>query len=125
MASSVTEAHLEAALSEFDQALQALDCPVCADYLNEVRAQADLLLDLYRKARILTERQMAKRQEFETMETNANRMMGLPESTRPFPTSLQERTGRSRLFGNGGLGFRDMLRDRPRVADYLSFGGRS
>ncbi len=125
MASSATEAHLEAALSEFDQALQALDCPVCADYLNEVRAQADLLLDLYRKARLLTERQMAKRQEFETMETNANRMMGLPESTRPSRSYSPERPGRPRFLGNGGFGFRDMLRDRPRVADYLNFGGRS
>ncbi len=68
---------------------------------------------------------MAKRQEFETMETNANRMMGLPESTRPSRTSLRERAGGSRFFGNGGFGFRDMLRDRPRVADYLNFGGRS
>jgi hypothetical protein len=125
MASSATEAHLEAALSEFDQALRALDCPVCAEYLNEVRAQADLLLDLYRKARTLTERQMAKRQELETMETNANRMMGLPESVRPSRSSLREREGRSRFFGNGGFGFRDVLRDRPRVADYLNFGGRS
>jgi len=125
MASSATEAHLETALSEFDQALQALDCPVCADYLNEVRAQADLLLDLYRKARTLTERQMAKREEFETMETNANRMMGLPESTRPSRSSLRQWEGRSRFLGNGGLGFWDMLRDRPRVADFLSFGGRS
>ena len=125
MASSATEAHLEAALSEFDRALQALDCPVCADYMSEVRAQADLLLDLYRKARILTERQIAKRQEFETMETKANRMMGLPESTRPSRSSMSERTERSRFLGNGGFGFRDMLRDRPRVADYLNFGGRS
>ncbi len=125
MASSATEAHLEAALSEFDQALQALDCPVCADYLNEVRAQADLLLDLYRKARILTERQMAKRQELETMETNANRMMGLPEPTRPSRSSAPERPGQPRFLGNGGLGLRDMLRDRPRIADYLNFGGRS
>ncbi len=125
MASSATEAHLEAALSEFDHALQALDCPVCADYLNEVRAQADLLLDLYRKARILTERQMAKRQEFETMETNANRMMDLPESARPLRSPAPERPGRPRFLGNGGFGFRDMLRDRPRVADYLNFGGRS
>ncbi len=125
MASSATEAHLEAALSEFDRALQALDCPVCADYLSEVRAQADLLLDLYRKARTLTERQMAKRQELETMETNANRMMGLPESARPSRNSAAERPGRPRFLGNGGFGFRDMLRDRPRVADYLNFGGRS
>ncbi len=125
MASSPTEAHLEAALSEFDQALQALDCPVCAEYLSEVRAQADLLLDLYRKARTLTERQMAKRMEFETMEMNANRMMGLPESTRPSRSSAPERPGRPRVLGNGGFGFRDMLRDRPRVADYLNFGGRS
>ncbi len=125
MASSATEAHLEAALSEFDQALQALDCPVCADYLDEVRAQADLLLDLYRKARALTERQMAMRQELATMETNANRMMGLPESARPSRNSAPELRGRPRFLGNGGLGVRDMLRDRPRVADYLNFGGRS
>ncbi len=113
---SSTEAHLEAAISELGEALRSPDCGVCAEYVTALRGEAEILLDLMQKARILTERQMEKRRELTEMEANASRITGLPA----LGSEEKGRAGmRPGFLGNGGLGLRDMFRNRPRITDFI------